>query len=81
MKKLYLLILCAFALPVFSQNSLKNIAAKKADSLQTQVVAWRRDFHANPELGNHEFRTADIIASGLLSVSTNNTANVSEHWL
>lgn len=65
MKKLFLLILCASTLPAFSQSPLKAIAAKKADSLQTQVVTWRRDFHANPELGNHEFRTADIIAKHL----------------
>lgn len=27
-----------------------------------QVVAWRRDFHQHPELGNREHRTAKIIA-------------------
>ena len=28
-----------------------------------QVIAWRRDLHANPELGNREFRTAGIVAA------------------
>jgi len=68
MKKLFLLALCAYSLPALSQNSLKTIAAKKADSLQSQIIAWRRDFHEHPELGNHEFRTADIIAKHLKSL-------------
>ena len=30
-----------------------------------RVVAWRRDFHQHPELGNREFRTASIVADHL----------------
>jgi amidohydrolase len=30
-----------------------------------QLVAWRRDIHAHPELGNREFRTAGIVAAHL----------------
>jgi amidohydrolase len=30
-----------------------------------EVVAWRRDFHANPELGNREVRTSKIVADQL----------------
>jgi amidohydrolase len=33
-----------------------------ARALEARVIAWRRDFHANPELGNREFRTAGIVA-------------------
>ncbi len=36
-----------------------------ADRLEPQVVAWRRDFHQNPELGNREVRTAKIVADHL----------------
>ncbi len=36
-----------------------------AAALEAQVIAWRRDFHANPELGNREFRTAGIVAEHL----------------
>ena len=36
-----------------------------AAALEAQVIAWRRDFHANPELGNREFRTARIVAEHL----------------
>jgi amidohydrolase len=36
-----------------------------ADRLEPKVVAWRRDFHQNPELGNREVRTAHIVAQHL----------------
>jgi amidohydrolase len=68
MKKRCLLFLCTLSTSVFAQNNLKEIAAKKADSLQSQTVAWRRDFHQNPELGNREFRTSGIIAKYLTSL-------------
>ena len=32
-----------------------------------QLVSWRRDFHAHPELGNRETRTAKVIAEQLRS--------------
>jgi amidohydrolase len=35
------------------------------ERLEAKVVAWRRDFHANPELGNREFRTSKIVADHL----------------
>jgi len=66
MKKLSLLLLCALSSAAFAQTTLlKKEVVRKADSLENQVIAWRRDFHAHPELGNHEFRTADIIAKHL----------------
>jgi amidohydrolase len=36
-----------------------------AEAAEARVVAWRRDFHANPELGNRETRTASIVAEHL----------------
>jgi len=39
--------------------------ARRADELNDQVIAWRRDLHANPELGNREFRTSKIVADHL----------------
>src|SRR5512141_2445928 len=36
--------------------------------LEPKVVAWRRDFHQNPELGNREKRTAKIVADHLRSL-------------
>jgi amidohydrolase len=69
MRKLYLLMLCGFSVPAFAQvGVLKNKVNKKADSLQSQVIAWRRDFHEHPELGNREVRTSGIIAKHLQSL-------------
>jgi amidohydrolase len=36
--------------------------------VEARVVAWRRDFHNNPELGNREVRTAKIVADHLRSL-------------
>lgn len=33
--------------------------------LAPQVIAWRRDIHQHPELGNHEFRTSELVAKQL----------------
>ncbi len=69
MKKIYALLLCLFCAEAYAQNdALKKEVARKADSLQSQVVTWRRDFHQNPELGNREVRTAGIVAAYLKSL-------------
>ena len=36
-----------------------------ADQIEPKVIEWRHDIHQNPELGNREFRTAQIIAKHL----------------
>lgn len=33
--------------------------------IEQKVIAWRREIHANPELGNREFRTSRLIAEHL----------------
>src|SRR5204862_1685129 len=38
------------------------------ERVEPRVVAWRRDFHQNPELGNRELRTAKIVADHLRSL-------------
>ena len=41
---------------------------RAAAAVEAQVIAWRRDLHAHPELGNREFRTAGIVAAHLESL-------------
>ena len=36
-----------------------------AGGIDAKVLAWRRDIHANPELGNRETRTAKLVADHL----------------
>lgn len=45
--------------------ALDNIVAQHADRINDKVIAWRRDLHANPELGNREFRTGKLVAEHL----------------
>ncbi|RYE30192.1 MAG: amidohydrolase, partial [Sphingobacteriaceae bacterium] len=58
MKKFYFLPLTIFSFSAFAQTSYKAQVSKQADALEKQVIAWRRDFHEHPELGNHEVRTS-----------------------
>ncbi len=56
-------------LPMVAQKD-PNVALKKkldelAHGVEAKVVAWRRDFHQNPELSNRETRTAKVIAEHL----------------
>ena len=39
-----------------------------ADKIESKCIAWRRDIHQNPELGNNEYRTAKLIADHLRSL-------------
>ncbi|UCH49969.1 MAG: amidohydrolase [Betaproteobacteria bacterium] len=51
------------SLPVHADMRLEaDTAAKRVEQ---KVIAWRRDIHANPELGNREFRTAALVAKHL----------------
>lgn len=69
MKKLLLVLApCMYAAASLAQGTYKTDIAKKADALEPKIIAWRRDFHEHPELGNHEVRTADIIAKHLRSL-------------
>jgi amidohydrolase len=39
-----------------------------AKPVDAKVLAWRRDIHQHPELGNREFRTAKLVADELRSL-------------
>jgi amidohydrolase len=66
MKRLVLAFFTFSSLIAFSQNTpLRNQVSLAADKIEQKMLAWRRDFHEHPELGNQEFRTADIITKHL----------------
>lgn len=69
MKKVYFLLFVLTSLNAAAQkNVLRTAVSKKALSIEQKVIAWRRDLHEHPELGNSEVRTADIIAKHLTSL-------------
>ena len=43
-------------------------AARRIEQVMPKVIAWRRDVHQNPELGNREVRTAKLVADHLRSL-------------
>jgi amidohydrolase len=47
---------------------LKAKVFQNAEAIESKVIAWRRDFHENPELGNREFKTAEKVAKHLRSL-------------
>ena len=57
-------------------NPLAADVEKVSAEINPQVVAWRRDFHKNPELGNRETRTAKIIADELRKLGFEVTTGV-----
>jgi amidohydrolase len=69
-RPLLLTALAAVALPAQgdAQSPLDPATEAAIDAIEPQVVAWRRDIHQHPELGNREFRTAGIVASHLRSL-------------
>lgn len=77
--KLTLFLFCFFTITTFAQTSaLKQKIAQKTDAIERKIIDWRRDFHQNPELGNHEFRTAEIIAKHLKSLGIEVTTGVAK---
>src|SRR6476661_8383631 len=51
------------------QAQQKNETIERAaDKIETKCISWRRMVHQNPELGNHEFKTAKLIADHLRSL-------------
>ncbi|MEM9937081.1 MAG: amidohydrolase, partial [Bacteroidota bacterium] len=69
MKKLLLAGICfSFAACLTSlkaQHGLESIISEKAEAIEAKVVEWRRHLHANPELSNREFKTAEYVANHL----------------
>ena len=51
-----------------AQDALHVAIDQAAERVLPRVVAWRRDFHENPELGNRESETAALVAAHLRSL-------------
>lgn len=71
-KNLFLLLcFCATAIVSAAQkkdSSLEDAIVKAVEKVEPQCIAWRRQLHQNPELGNREFKTAKLVADHLRSL-------------
>ena len=54
---------------VADQFSRDQEVSFRAKSIEDKVIDWRRDIHQNPELGNREFRTSNLIANHLRALN------------
>ncbi|WP_341961034.1 M20 aminoacylase family protein [Pseudomonas sp. RC10] len=57
-------------------NNMPSFQDAPTSSLMDQACAWRRDFHAHPELGYHEHRTSEQVARLLESFGLTVTRGV-----
>ncbi len=55
----------AAAASAWAETPLQREIDRRAEAITPQVVAWRRDIHQHPELGNREVRTAGLVAEHL----------------
>jgi amidohydrolase len=67
-KSLFICLLFFLTRYLNAQNDfakLKEKIAPSIDKIEPQCVAWRKEIHQHPELGNREFNTAKLIAAHL----------------
>ncbi len=62
------LLLLSFSLVAQKVDKRQATIKSKVSEVEKKVIAWRRDIHEHPELGNREFRTAELIAKHLQSL-------------
>jgi amidohydrolase len=66
------LAFAATGLALFSSTAFAELTdaqlEQQATAVASRVVAWRRDLHQHPELGNREFRTSKLVADELRSL-------------
>jgi amidohydrolase len=68
-KKLSLFLFCASVISLAHAQKDLTVAINAAvTKIEPKCIAWRRQLHQNPELGNREFKTAKLIAEHLRSL-------------
>ncbi|QQQ01358.1 M20 family metallopeptidase [Lysobacter enzymogenes] len=62
-----------------SQAAQRPEVAAAAAKVKADVIAWRRDFHQNPELSNREERTAAKVAEHLRKLGLKPRTGIAKH--
>jgi amidohydrolase len=82
MKKYFvIIILIKSTIQINAQNDISILKQKisvAANQIETKCIAWRREIHQHPELGNNEFRTAKLIAEHLKKLGLEVKENVAK---
>ncbi len=65
-------------LPLTGIHAAGSVAQieQQVEAVMAEVIAWRRDIHAHPELSNREFRTAGLVAEHLRALGMEVTTGV-----
>jgi len=67
------------AVPSWAQSSVPDLEAEirqRAAAIEDRLIAWRRDIHEHPELGEQETRTASLVAEHLTKLGLEVTTGV-----
>src|SRR5438552_13839097 len=59
------LIVCAPSRAQSIVPDLEQEIRQRAAAIEDKLIAWRRDIHEHPELGEQETRTANLVAEHL----------------
>jgi amidohydrolase len=60
-------------------SSIANAIDQSAQAVEAAVIAWRRDLHQHPELGNREFRTAAVVTDHLRALGLDEVRTAVAH--
>ena len=73
-------LVAALALPASDAHAAARPEVDAAaQAVQSQVVAWRRDFHQFPELSNREARTSQKVAEALRKMGLKPRTGIAHH--
>ena len=64
-KTIILSFLIGSTVSLFAQKNWEAVINDAAKKIEPKCIAWRRQIHENPELGNREFKTAKLVAEHL----------------
>lgn len=59
------MLLAGMVSPALAAQSLDEQVRARSTSVEPKLIAWRRDIHQHPEMGNQETRTAKLVADHL----------------